>query len=88
MTREYASDFIPLIKAFSTGKTIQTTTHDSVWEDVEHPTFTGHPAKYRVKPEPREFTIMRRDYDGAIVGDDNGSLPPLWERIRVREVLD
>lgn len=53
MTREEAKKLLPIIKAFSDGKTIQ---HLDIindkWEDVDEFVYHGSVKCYRIKPEP------------------------------------
>ena len=51
MVREQASEFLPIIKAFAEGKTIQVKITDDEWIDIENPLFSGSPDEYRIKPE-------------------------------------
>lgn len=59
MNREEAAKLLPIIKAFSEGKTIQF--YDSQidiedienWEDCEYPDFDATRYKFRIKPEPK-----------------------------------
>lgn len=48
MTREEAKELLPIIKAFSEGKTIQFRERD-----IEEPSFDGCFNEYRIKPEPK-----------------------------------
>lgn len=54
MTREEAKKLLPIIKAFSDGKTIQ---HLDIindkWEDVDEFVYHGRVKSYRIKPEPK-----------------------------------
>lgn len=53
MTREDAKKLLPIIKAYSEGKTVQTL-YDSInneWEDLSEPAFNACPFIYRIKPE-------------------------------------
>ena len=55
MNREQAKAFLPIIKAFSEGKTIQSkciTDDISLWWDDNDPTFEVDDFAYRIKPEP------------------------------------
>lgn len=56
MTREEAKELLPLIQAFSEGKTIQSrciTGETSLWWDDNNPTFWVDGFDYRIKPEPK-----------------------------------
>ena len=56
MTREEAKKLLPLIQAFSEGKTIQSrciTAETSLWWDDNNPTFWADGFDYRIKPEPK-----------------------------------
>lgn len=55
MNRKEAKELMPIIQAFSEGKTIQY--YDSLidiadWEDCENPNFENLTYKFRIKPEP------------------------------------
>lgn len=52
MTREDAKKLLPIIKAYSEGKRVQTfnSTHNK-WNDLSEPAFDGCPSIYRIKPE-------------------------------------
>lgn len=52
MTREQVKELLPIIKAFSEGKTIQCLNIDNNWEVKDNPAFNVSPEKYRIKPEP------------------------------------
>ena len=56
MTREEAKELLPLIQAFSEGKTIQSrciTDETSLWWNNNNPTFWADGFDYRIKPEPK-----------------------------------
>ena len=56
MNREQAKSLLPIIKAFSEGKTIQSkciTDDISLWWDDNNPTFEVDDFDYRIKPEPK-----------------------------------
>lgn len=55
MTREEASKFAPIIKAYSEGKTIQFIGNDGKWHDFTCPdvVFADNPEEYRIKPEAK-----------------------------------
>ena len=52
MTREEARKLLPIIEAYSKGKTIQIKNKDK-WADVVEATFSASPDKYRIKPEQK-----------------------------------
>ena len=56
MNKEQAKALLPIIKAFSEGKTIQwryITGETSLWWDDYNPTFEVETFDYRIKPEPK-----------------------------------
>ena len=56
MDREQAKYILPIIKAFSEGKTIQwryIKGNTSLWWDDNNPTFEVDTFDYRIKPEPK-----------------------------------
>ena len=52
MDRNQAKELLPVIKAFSEGKDIETKT-GSGWISIENMSFAGNPDSYRIKPEPK-----------------------------------
>lgn len=52
MNRNQAKELLPVIKAFSEGKVIETKT-GSGWISIENMSFAGKPDNYRIKPEPK-----------------------------------
>lgn len=55
MNRKEAAELLPIIKAFSEGKTLQIRQNGREWVDIETASFTGFPSEYRIKPEYRPF---------------------------------
>ena len=56
MTRKEAKKLLPIIQAFSEGKTIQSrciTDEMPLWWDDNNPTFEIDDFDYRIKPEPK-----------------------------------
>ena len=51
MTREEAAKLLPIIKAFSEGREIETKT-SSGWVSTGSMSFVGSPNDYRIKPSP------------------------------------
>jgi hypothetical protein len=62
--------FLPLVAALSERKTIQVFNICSgtkgKWEDIEDPSFTEHPSKYRVKPEPKDCWLLITEHSQYI----------------------
>ena len=52
MNRNQAKELLPVIKAFSEGKGIETKT-GSGWISIENMSFAGNPDSYRIKLEPK-----------------------------------
>ena len=50
MTREEAKELLPIIQAYSEGKTIEYLIDDK-WIELKDPTFNYNDSVYRVKPE-------------------------------------
>jgi len=90
MNKENAASFIPLVQALADGKTIQ---YNSIlapnpkWEDIAETGFIAGPEYYRIKPEPRVWTVRRNTCTGLITGTNGPELDPS-ETIRAREILD
>lgn len=53
MDRKTAAELLPIIKAFSEGKTLQIRQNGSEWIDTETASFIGFPSEYRIKPESK-----------------------------------
>lgn len=52
MTREETKELLPIMEAYSEGKTIQIKNKDK-WVDLDEASFSASPDKYRIKPEPK-----------------------------------
>ena len=52
MTRKEAKEFLPIIKAFADGKTIQIC-YKNEWITLSEFNFDKNPKIYRIKPEPK-----------------------------------
>ena len=65
MAREEAKEYLPIIKAFAEGKTIQY--HSGIgWVNIKSViSFTESPTQYRIKPEPkyRPFKTQEECWD-------------------------
>lgn len=56
MNRNEAKELLPIIKAFSEGKTIQVKQTTGEWvsfSHISHMSFDSEPKCYRIKPEPK-----------------------------------
>ncbi len=94
MTREQAKELLPVIEAFIDGKQVQFLDGTKNWRDAgDNVTFFSN-VEYRIKPEPREWTIFLGS-DGCILHKDPESSYNPWEAgyqsakaVRVREIID
>jgi len=86
MTRDEAKQLLPIIAAFADGKQIQIR-QGTEWINLTSPEFPFSADRYRIKPEPREWTMIFNG-DGTAIVDIAGLAAPRRETIRVREILD
>lgn len=63
MNRNQAKELLPIIKAFSEGKTIQYKSLEGIWEDRDKVSFNCEPECYRIKPEPEPKYRPFKDAD-------------------------
>lgn len=84
MTRERCQELLPAMRAFAEGKTIESRDGCNKWELITHGANWLDGIEYRVKPEPREFWIVRSSCGHRIYDHD----PVLAGVIHVREILD
>lgn len=62
MTQEDAIKLLPIIKAYSEGKTIEVRSLlDGSWGNISNPQFDGDPSVYRIKPEPKLIPFTYED---------------------------
>ncbi len=81
---------IAVLQAYKEGKVIQFSDGWSSWKTVVSSAFDFDHFIYRVKHEPREFTVLI-DKDGGAQAVAAGDMKALWApgaTIKVREVLD
>lgn len=95
MNKHNAKDFIPLVQALVDGKTIQfQAKRGDEWKNVSIlDTKTWNAWQFRIAPEPREWkacVILSGSEAGMLAGYDKGDEEriPLYEVVRVREILD
>lgn len=64
MTREEAKELMPIIQAFTEGKTIEYKEYGGAWKVAQTPTWSSS-LYYRIKPEPkyRPFRTRRECWD-------------------------
>ncbi len=79
MTREQVQNFLPIMKAYAEGRTVQVQSSEG-WVDIVEPAWgmwEGRYREYRVKPEPRYVrytyeTFMRaKGWEGPLVNINN-----------------
>lgn len=87
MNKENAKDFLPLVQALADGKTIQIVDPFGVWVDITCTEFAAPVNKYRIKPEPREWTIIFGNNGKPYLAEDCRK-DVQGQSIRVREILD
>ena len=60
MKREEVKEILPLMEAYSKGKTTQVYNGDE-WIDLQAPNFKNTPDAYRIKPEPKYRPFKNRE---------------------------
>lgn len=86
MTRDDVKALLPILKAYAAGTPIQHYDSAYGWAEFEGElAFDSPPQHYRIKPEPREFYVVRPDSTGPYLVK---SAKGFKEVIKVREVLD
>lgn len=96
MTREEAKHLLPVLEAYAKGKVIQwrfKVNVDKSWRDY-NPDHHFSPVsredwEWRIKPEPREWTMYRYKHEKTWYETTNTSaaIDPCVELVRVREIL-
>lgn len=82
MDRKEAGELAKIMQAYADGKTIQVKAlANDNWTDINNPSFSAPIGCYRIKPEPRKFTIWVNT-DGYVVPSHLGV-----EKVEVVEVL-
>lgn len=95
MDRSRAKELLPIIQAFSEGKTVQykNTYNMSEWIDCHEDDFGrgfARETEYRIKPEPREFWLGFTEHWGYKIYKSPGeaAVNKPDEIIKVREVIE
>jgi hypothetical protein len=78
--------YLPLVQALADGKTIQSKDSDT-WTKLDCPSFTRPPWEYRIKPEPRKWTVWLIDNDYIVHEKTIGKIYPGYKMIEVAEIL-
>lgn len=82
---------IEVMQAYLDGKSIEILA-DGSWQNIVHPTWNWFNFDYRIKKEPREYTILLSKKSGLIVGGRQGEHPGpinhLYDYVKVREVVE
>jgi hypothetical protein len=86
MKQSEAAQFLPLLKAWSEGKTLQYKCGCEWYEPHDMLDFNLPISQYRIKPEPREWVVPVRD--GCIYYPKGFADSYGVESVRVREVLE
>lgn len=97
MKKDNARDYLPLVQALAEGKTIQyKTIMPPEWVDIDsHDVdFVLGAERYRIKPEPREIWVNRRNdgrHGAATYNSREEAARGIfegWTPIRYREVIE
>lgn len=88
MKQSEAKHFLPIIKAWSEGKTLQLwDSADKVWMDcIIDPNFTSKPELYRIKPEPRTQDVYVYFYPDGSTGIEKEPLTSVYYSAKVVKV--
>ena len=88
MNKDNAHLYLPLVQAMADGKTIQMSDEGGKeWTNMTSIALNENPARYRVKPEPREWEAIVGN-DGNLYRPGECVMPFRQFSIRVREILD
>jgi len=86
MNKENAHLYLPFVQALADGKTIQILDCGE-WFDLDSPSFDATPAEYRIKPEPRKWTVWIDQYGYMQSTGHLSRVPTGWTQIEVAEIL-
>ena len=88
MKQSEAKHFLPIIKAWSEGKTLQLwDSTDKVWRDCTiDPIFTSKPELYRIKPEPRTQDVYVYFYPDGSTGIEKEPFDYVHDHTKVVKV--
>lgn len=87
MNKEDAHLYLPLVQALADGRTLQAKDIQGKWFDLDNIALGGGSEHYRIKPEPRVWTVWIDQY-GYIQSTGNLSKSPTgWTQIEVIEIL-
>lgn len=87
MNKDNAHLYLPFVQALVDGKTLQAKDIEDKWFDLKEIAIGGDPEHYRIKPEPRKWTVWI-DQFGYMQSTGRLSKPPSgWTQIEVTETL-
>jgi len=90
MNKHNAKKFLPIIQALADGEEIECKCiYTATWKKQENICFDEEPESYRIKPEPRRWSIVRCLNNGYIY-QDTGIVDYAfdeWEYITVVEEI-
>lgn len=89
MTQTEAAKWIPLLTAYSQGKTIQIVDGIGYWKDAPSGvSFNYLPSHYRIKPEPRQLFLFKDSFGALTHGWwDTREEAEKWIRLHVTPTL-
>lgn len=94
MIQSEAAKFLPILKAWSEGKTIQwRNPANHFWYDVATGAvvqFDQSPSEYRIKPEPREYWLLFDENKQVRCVTEEPTKTGLiagWYQVHVKEVI-
>lgn len=90
MNRDQAAELLPIIQAFAEGKDLQIKVIGgwrTIIGDLDSMTSLEE-EEWRIKPEPREWTILISDETGEPIGLTGAETGVMYSHIKVREVIE
>lgn len=87
MNKEQTAKLIEVMQEYVDGKTIEFLLGND-WVMVSEPGWKFGTWEYRIKPEPREWTISVDKKGNAFSYEKGDELSPYYSKVRVREIID
>jgi hypothetical protein len=88
MNKNNAHLYLPFVQALVDGKTLQAKDIEDKWFDLKEIALGGDPEHYRIKPEPRKWTVWLVDDDYIVHEKTIGKIYPGYKMIEVIEVTE